>query len=68
MAQPEKIILFGSAAKGELGPNSDIGLLVVKSGVHRRRRAMQLHRDMAGVGCAVDVIVATPDGVQRYYA
>jgi len=27
-AQPDKIILFGSAARGELGPKSDIDLMV----------------------------------------
>jgi predicted nucleotidyltransferase len=27
-AQPDKIILFGSAAQGERGPNGDIDLLV----------------------------------------
>ena len=32
VADPEKIILFGSAARGELGPDSDLDLLVVKSG------------------------------------
>ena len=32
---PEKIILFGSAARGEMGPDSDVDLLVVKSGVDR---------------------------------
>jgi predicted nucleotidyltransferase len=31
VAQPEKIILFGSAARGEMGPNSDVDLLVVRS-------------------------------------
>ena len=32
VAQPERIILFGSAARGEMGPNSDVDLLVVKRG------------------------------------
>jgi predicted nucleotidyltransferase len=31
-AKPEKIVLFGSAARGEMGPNSDIDLLVIKGG------------------------------------
>ena len=31
VAQPEKIILFGSAARGAMGPHSDVDLLVVKS-------------------------------------
>ena len=29
---PEKIYLFGSAARGEMGPNSDVDLLIVKKG------------------------------------
>ncbi|HEV8717222.1 MAG TPA: nucleotidyltransferase domain-containing protein, partial [Candidatus Binatia bacterium] len=32
VAQPEKIILFGSAAREEMGPNSDVDLLVIKAG------------------------------------
>src|SRR5437899_2563615 len=31
-ARPQQIILFGSAARGSMGPNSDVDLLVVKSG------------------------------------
>jgi predicted nucleotidyltransferase len=30
---PEKIILFGSAAREEMGPDSDVNLLVVKKGI-----------------------------------
>ena len=29
VAKPEKIIMFGSAARGTLGPNSDVDLLVI---------------------------------------
>jgi predicted nucleotidyltransferase len=29
VAQPEKIILFGSAARGDMGPHSDVDLLVI---------------------------------------
>ena len=29
-SQPEKVILFGSAVRGEMGPHSDVDLLVVK--------------------------------------
>ncbi len=40
--KPERIILFGSAARGEAGPHSDIDLLVIKSNVHRRRTAQNI--------------------------
>ncbi|MGB9777355.1 MAG: nucleotidyltransferase domain-containing protein [Anaerolineae bacterium] len=65
-AHPEKIILFGSAARGEWGPESDLDLLVVKSGVHRRRLAHAIYRNLIGVGFPVDIIVVTPEDIERY--
>lgn len=65
-ADPEKIILFGSAARKEVGPISDLDLLVIKTGVHRRRLAQKIYRNLYGVGVAVDVVVATPEDVERY--
>lgn len=66
VAQPEKIILFGSAARGESGPDSDVDLLVIKSGVHRRRLAQAIYMNLFGVGQAVDVVVVTPEDIERY--
>jgi predicted nucleotidyltransferase len=55
VARPDRIILFGSAARGEAGPDSDIDLLVIKQGVaHRGRLTGQIHRALVGVGVAVD--------------
>lgn len=31
-AQPEKIILFGSAVRDDMGPHSDVDLLIIKAG------------------------------------
>lgn len=66
IAQPEKIILFGSAARNEMTQDSDLDLLVVKSGVHRRRLAQEIYRGLFGVGRAVDVVVVTPEDIERY--
>ncbi len=66
VAHPEKIILFGSAARGELKPDSDLDMLVVKSGVHRRHLAQAIYRNLIGVGRAVDVVVVTPEDIERY--
>jgi predicted nucleotidyltransferase len=66
VALPERIILFGSAARGEGGPDSDIDLLIVKSNVHRRRLAMDLYEALADIEQAVDLIVATPEDLERY--
>ncbi len=66
VAQPEKIILFGSAVRGEMDPNSDVDLLVVKSGIHRRRLAQAIYLNLIGVSQAVDVVVVTPEDIERY--
>jgi len=66
VAEPERIVMFGSAARGEMGPHSDIDLLVIKAGAHRRHLAEDIHERMVGVGQAVDVVVATPDDIDRY--
>ncbi len=66
VAQPERIILFGSAARGEMGPNSDVDLLVVKENAHRRRTTKDIYMNLIGVGQAVDVVVVTPQDIERY--
>lgn len=65
-AQPDKIILFGSAARGEMGPNSDIDLLVIKSGKFNRDRVMRsIYRNLSGAA-AVDALVVTPEVLEQY--
>ena len=32
VAQPERIVLFGSAARGDMTRNSDVDLLIIKEG------------------------------------
>jgi predicted nucleotidyltransferase len=67
VADPERIVLFGSAARGELGPDSDIDLLVVKDGVFRRRSvASDIYRSLSGVGYPVDVVVVHVDDVRAF--
>lgn len=67
VAQPERIILFGSAARGEMGPNSDVDLLVVKRGKFDQRRLTgDIYVSLHGVGQAVDVVVVTPEQVERH--
>jgi predicted nucleotidyltransferase len=65
---PEEIILFGSAARGEMGPDSDLDFLVVKAGVHRRKTAQAIGRHLIGVapGIPKDIVVVTPEDIERY--
>ena len=66
IAQPEQVILFGSAARGDMGPNSDVDLLVVKDGANRRGLSARIRRNLYGIRAAVDVIVVTPDDLERF--
>jgi predicted nucleotidyltransferase len=66
-ARPERIILFGSAARGTMGPNSDVDLLVVKGGQYDRGKVTtDIYRHLCGADAAVDVVVVTPEEVERY--
>ncbi|MGH7461232.1 MAG: nucleotidyltransferase domain-containing protein [Longimicrobiales bacterium] len=67
VARPDRIILFGSVARGEAGPDSDIDLLVIKSNVaHRRKLAQEIRLKMFGVPVPVDVMVVIPEDLERY--
>ena len=64
---PLRVVLFGSAARGEMRPDSDLDFLVVMpDGTHRRRTAQYLYRHVAGRGQPFDVIVATPADLERH--
>jgi uncharacterized protein len=61
IAHPLRIILFGSAARGQASPDSDIDLLVVMpEGTHRRHTAQRLYAGIRQVRVPFDLMVATP--------
>lgn len=64
---PERILLFGSYAKGSVGPNSDIDILVIMpDGTHRRRTAQKLYLALSGIGRAKDIVVVTNSDILTY--
>ena len=64
---PLKIILFGSAARGEMSPDSDVDVLVVMpDGTHRRHTAQYLYQTIRGVKVPFDVLVATPSDLEKH--
>ena len=64
---PLKIILFGSAAGGEMGPDSDVDVMVVMpEGTHRLDTMGYLYRTVRGVRVPFDVVVVTPEDLERY--
>ena len=66
VAQPERIVLFGSAARGEMSPHSDVDLLVIADVKDRSAMTGRIHRRLRGEHAAVDVVVVTPADVARY--
>jgi len=67
VASPERIILFGSAARGEMDYNSDVDLLVVKGGEYEYGRLVgDIYINLHGVGQAVDIVLVTPEQVEKY--
>jgi len=59
---PEKVILFGSHARGEARPDSDVDLLVVMpvSG-SKREKAIEVAVALHGIRVPKDIIVTTPE-------
>ncbi len=67
VVHPLRIILFGSAARGEMGPDSDLDFLVVMpTGVHRRKVAITVYNALGGLGVPKDIIVVTEEDIQKY--
>ena len=66
-AQPEKVILFGSRARGDARPHSDFDVLVIKeSSEARYRRSVPLYVALADVPAEVEVLVYTPQEVEEW--
>lgn len=60
--QPERLILFGSHARGEAGPDSDVDLLVIMPVEGGKREAQaRIRVALHDIRVPVDVIVTTPD-------
>jgi predicted nucleotidyltransferase len=59
---PERVILFGSQARGEAGPDSDVDLLVVMpvKGV-KRRKQVEIRVALHDIPIPKDIIVTTPE-------
>ena len=67
VAHPTRIMLFGSAVRGDMHENSDIDLLVVvPSGTHRRKTAQKIYRSLIGVGFAADIVVVTESDIVEF--
>jgi len=64
---PLRIILFGSGARSDIGPSSDLDVLVVMpEGTHRRRTAQLLYQKITGLRVPFDILVATPGDLEKH--
>jgi predicted nucleotidyltransferase len=63
---PDKIILFGSYARGTAGPDSDADFLVVMPvNGSRRELSVKIATEISGLGLPKDVLVVTPEELER---
>ena len=66
---PEKIILFGSRARGQARPDSDMDLLVIaRSSEPRHRRSAKLYGVLSQFVAPMDIIVYTPQEIEDWSA
>jgi predicted nucleotidyltransferase len=60
--RPEKIVLFGSHARGDAGKDSDVDLLVIMpvKGSKREKR-VEIRSALRGIRIPKDIIISTPE-------
>lgn len=63
---PRRIILFGSQARGDAKPDSDLDLFIEMETPNTRTSAVAIRRLFGLRDWAMDVIVYTPEQVARY--
>ena len=67
VGSPLRIVLFGSRARGQVRPDSDLDLLIIEeSSLPRYKRAAKYLRALVGVFPAKDVVVWTPEEVEAW--
>jgi predicted nucleotidyltransferase len=62
-----RIVLFGSHARGDADPDSDLDFLVIEPDVtDRHMESVRLRRVLRGLGTPADVIVVGPEHVDEW--
>lgn len=64
---PRRIVMFGSYATGNAGPDSDLDLLLeMETELSKPYREIEVHRLFRNRGWAMDVFVYTPEEVRTW--
>jgi len=64
---PDRIILFGSRARGDMQSDSDVDLLVIKPSLDPpHRRVIAAYRALAGLCVPKDILWRTPEEVEDW--
>jgi uncharacterized protein len=63
--QPQRIILFGSAARGEADADSDLDVLVIKETPEPFVQRLETMARLCPPGVHADILVYTPEELQR---
>jgi predicted nucleotidyltransferase len=63
--QPQRIILFGSAARGEADAESDLDVLVIKDTPEPFVKRLEALARLCPPGVHADILVYTPGELQR---
>jgi predicted nucleotidyltransferase len=68
-AQPQKVIIFGSRARGDVHPASDLDILVVKESTEPRyRRSVPILLALSQIHVPMDILVYTPQEIEDWQA
>lgn len=66
-APDARVILFGSHARGDAGPGSDLDLLVVEPGLKSRRAEfVRLREALGAMSVPIDLIVVSSEHADRW--
>jgi len=67
VTQPDKIILFGSYARGDADEYSDLDILIIQpSDLPRYKRSIPIRLALLGVFPSKDIVVYTPKEVEEW--
>jgi predicted nucleotidyltransferase len=66
-APDARVILFGSHARGEAGPHSDLDFLVIEPAIEdATEESVRLRRALRGLRVAADIVVVSEDEAEDW--